>query len=77
MKNTFLKLTFVIILISSFNTNLFSTVGGPIKIDILGIDNEINAIYFVKTNWSECDCQPELFKYYIDNDSLVYIPEWS
>jgi len=77
MKNTFLKIALIAFLIVSFNYNSFSTVMGPVYIDILGIDNETNAIYFVRTDWSECDCQPELFKYYIDNDSLVFIPEWA
>ena len=68
----------LIFIISFFicGVNAFSTVGGPIRIDILGIDKIENVIYFVKTNWAECDCNPELIKYYIENDSLVSISSW-
>ncbi len=55
----------------------FSTVMGPIKIDILGFNSHTNSIFFTRTDWSECDCQTELYTYSIDNDSLEIISNWS
>uniref|UniRef100_UPI003217EFCC hypothetical protein n=1 Tax=uncultured Draconibacterium sp. TaxID=1573823 RepID=UPI003217EFCC len=55
----------------------FSTVMGPVKIDILGFDSSTNTIYFTHTDWAECDCPTELYTYRIDTDSLEVISDWS
>ncbi|WP_321375284.1 hypothetical protein [uncultured Draconibacterium sp.] len=55
----------------------FSTVGGPVKIDVLGFDSSTNTIYFTRTSWAECDCPTELYTYQIDTDSVEIITNWS
>ena len=55
----------------------FSTVMGPVKIDILGFDNHTNSIFFTLTDWGECGCQTDLYIYRIDTDSLETISNWS
>ena len=70
---TRIRLTIMLCVIS---LNAFSTVGGPTYIEILGIDGNEKVIYFVETEWAECDCNPILYKYYIENDSLVQIENW-
>lgn len=75
MKTILLRLSLTLLLTVS-NFMVYSTVGGPTYIEILGIEAESNIIYFVETNWSECDCHPTLYKYYIDTDSLAQIENW-
>lgn len=55
----------------------FSTVMGPVVIDIIGFDNNTNAIYFTRTDWSDCDCETDLYIYHIDKDSTEVIVNWS
>lgn len=75
MTNYPLRLNALIIL-TLICSRMFATVGGPTYFDILGLDKEKNALYFVKTIWAECDCNPELYVYFIDNDSLVVKKDW-
>lgn len=55
----------------------FSTVGGPVNIDVLGFDSKTNTIYFTRTDWAECICETDLYTYSIDTDSLDVISDWS
>ncbi|QGY46043.1 hypothetical protein GM418_20940 [Maribellus comscasis] len=55
----------------------FSTVLGPVKIDIIGFDTNTNSIFFTRTDWAECDCKTELFIYKIDSNSIEKDLNWS
>lgn len=68
--------TFTVLFCFNYLTG-FSTVMGPVKIDILGFDTHTNSIFFTRTDWAECDCQTELYTYRIDTDSLEIISDWS
>ncbi len=56
--------------------NGFCTVLGSIKIDVLGFDRQSNSIFFTRTDWSECDCQTELYIYRIDADTIEIVKDW-
>jgi hypothetical protein len=78
MKNRPKFKLFIFTLILSLNyIPGFSTVMGPIKIDILGFDEAENTLYFTRTDWGECDCQTDLYIYKIDNESTEIISDWS
>jgi len=53
-----------------------STVHGPVKIDIVGYDQKLQHLYFTRTDWSECDCETDLYIYKIDIDSVEIIKDW-
>lgn len=55
----------------------FSTVMGPVKINIIGFDSSTNTLYFTRTDWAECVCETDLYIYKIETDSLEEIPDWS
>ena len=74
--NSICKVFFIAILIF-LKTNAFSTVSGPIIIDIIGYDSVTNTVYFAQTSWAECDCETDLYQYNISNDSLEIIPKWA
>jgi len=53
-----------------------STVKGPLKIDILGFDELTNAVYFTRTDWSECVCETDLYIYRVDKETIEIIADW-
>ena len=75
--NSKIKTYTLILLFCLLHLTGFSTVGGPVKIDVLGFDSKTNTIYFTRTNWAECDCPTELYTYQIDTDSIEVITNWS
>lgn len=61
----------------TYNSRIaFSTVMGPIIIDIIGYEPKSNAIYFAKSDWRETGNATELYTYYIDRDSLGITKWW-
>jgi len=74
--NKIYRALLIVILIFS-KSNAYSTVLGPIIIDIIGYDSITNTIYFARTNWADCDCETDLFKYNISNDSIEIISSWA
>ena len=74
--NKIYRALLIVILIFS-QLNVYSTVLGPIVIDIIGYDSSTNIIYFAQTNWADCDCETDLFKYNISNDSIEIISNWA
>ena len=65
------------VIIIGFQTNVYSTVMGPINIEIIGYDSKMQKLYFTKTDWDECDCETDLYVYHIANDSLAVISKWA
>jgi hypothetical protein len=65
------------VIIIGFQTNVYSTVLGPIEIEILGYDNEAQKLFFTRTDWADCDCETDLYIYHISNDSLEVISNWA
>ena len=53
-----------------------ATTMGPVIIDIIGFDSQKNAIFFTRTDWSECDCPTELYTYRFDIDSIEINLNW-
>jgi hypothetical protein len=65
-----------LILFASFGLEM--TVSGPTIIDIIGFDQDLNVLYFTKTNWADCgECETDLYTYYLNNDSLLIHKNWS
>jgi hypothetical protein len=50
---------------------------GPLAYDIIGYDPSARIVYIARTNWGDCDCETDLYKYYVQRDSFEVIYSWS
>lgn len=44
---------------------------------VFGFDRQSNSIFLTRTDWSECDCQTELYIYRIGSDLIEIVADWS
>jgi hypothetical protein len=72
-----IRTVLLIFLLILWKANAYSTTKGPIIIDIIGYDSISNIIYFTQTNWAECDCETDLYKYHVSIDSLEIVSNWA
>jgi len=70
------KIVFSILLTLLFQ-NCFSTVMGPVKIDLIGFDINSNSIFFTRTDWGEFDDGTDLYIYRITQDTIEIVSNWS
>jgi len=72
-------LNIILFLIVVFFTGIektYSATKGPIAIDILGYDFNSKIVFFTRTDWSDCNCETDLYKYHINADSIEIITSW-
>ncbi|MGE4288939.1 MAG: hypothetical protein AB7E36_09635 [Salinivirgaceae bacterium] len=72
-----MKRTLLLVFIMFLGFIGHSTVKGPITIEFVGYDIEKNIVYLARTDWAECDCETDLYIYYINQDSIEIIKYWS
>lgn len=48
----------------------------PIVFELLGFDPRNGIVYLTRTDWGKCNCETELYKFYIKNDSMEIISGW-
>ena len=76
LKRMTLKKTVFILCLLLLSRFSYSTVLGPIIIDLIGYDEKTNTLYFAKTNWGEFDIETDLYKYNVKNDNLEVVSKW-
>jgi hypothetical protein len=76
LKLMILKKSIFILCLILLSRLSYSTVLGPIIIDLIGFDEKTNILYFAKTNWGEFDFETDLYKYNLTSDKLEIVTKW-